>query len=1025
MPCPLTLSLVAVLGLGSGGCDRDVPLAAAPQAQAPPQAQVTALPGCAAVEFEVSGSDRVRATFPDPSRCPSGLVLVPGDAATFDRPGGGRLTLSVRVVNRAGEAVALPVRLLLHPDSAVVLFPPGLARNGKKGATPQDAAGTIPAGEPHAGAWFWNVGTGTQLGAGATTTPAELVFVVESGVQRVRLGFEAEARRSGPPGADWPRLTNALPDLDTTRVFQLRGDTFEIFRTDISLRFKAGVSDSAKAAFFARHSMTVIGVTGSGHFFVRMPDPGPSLQSFYDALDRFRGEPEVYLVALIPRTPLPAQDPVRFPDDGPGQARSNWLSNSSSTWAMRAIRAPLAWGCETGDYGGPTVAVGIFEWKHQPMHPEFARSMPQLREPTDVQLHLYQPVPQDTVAAKEAHAVKTTGLLTAEGNNGSGIAGVNWRTRLFMYAGYSPGNRPLDLVTGLYVPAGWMVSDGINVLSLSMDGSIPDTIRPKDREAMIRVAAAWLQEDLFEKLPSLLVVFAAGNSRYRGTVTDYVRDTSATLLFGALLLLRDDPKYHDRIMVVTGTESGNRFWTPSNFFRGGATDIAAPAEDVRVLARWTGQTGSAVPLTTDDGTSLAAPLVAGVAAQLLAMNPNLTPAEVKDYILRGAQQPRLSPTTGVPERPNSVAGAPETVYQLDAYGALALLARERPVTPICGFPVRVAPGHVVLERNVAQLFAVTGAEEHFGPPSVAQGGRLIAVPTRDPDGTSQSGVTVLDLRAPLLPLRLPGVRERHYLERDTADVVPLDDGVSLPRLIVRRGDAAHTVQTFDLFPTVPPDIVLRLAETWAVSPAGDFAATGRVYVTPAGFVHRWELVPLGPGAPTNVLQETTPFPTPSAPGTNVPNFQGGRPAWSHDGRRVAFPIQRADLEWLAFDEYGTTALRTQLVSMVAGQRSSVLVPDWGLFALRFSPDGVVLHAREQRLAPVGCRQTRRSPTNPDPPLAQSPVDCLDFLVPPEIVPNLRLRPQIAGADGARVRGSRMPVARPPALERQPNRVQAN
>ncbi len=183
------------------------------------------------------------------------------------------------------------------------------------------------------------------------------------------------------------------------------------------------------------------------------------------------------------------------------------------------------------------------------------------------------------------------------------------------------------------------------------------------------------------------------------------------------------------------------------------------------------------------------------------------------------------------------------------------------------------------------------------------------------------------------------------------DVVPLDDGVSLPRLIVRRGDAAHTVQTFDLFPNIPPDLLLRLGETWGVSPAGDLAATGRVYVTPGGFVHRWELVPLGPGAPTSVLQETTPFPTPSAPGANVPNFQGGRPAWSHDGRRVAFPIQRADLEWLGFDEYGTTAVRTQLVSFLAGQRSQVLMPDWGLFALRFSPDGVVLHAREGRLAP--------------------------------------------------------------------------
>lgn len=272
-----------------------------------------------------------------------------------------------------------------------------------------------------------------------------------------------------------------------------------------------------------------------------------------------------------------------------------------------------------------------------------------------------------------------------------------------------------------------------------------------------------MQAILLDPLPSLLVVVAAGNSRYRDPVSKYLRDTSATPLLGALLVLREDPKYRDRIIVVAGTEEGNRFWDRSatnpaqgsNFFKDGATDIAAPAEGVRTLARWTGQTGAAVPLATLDGTSLAAPLVAGVAAQLLAMHPNLTPAEVKDYILRGAREPRLSPATGVPEKPDSVRSVPqgEVVYQLDAYGALSLLARERPVTPICGFPVRVAPGHIVLERNVAQLIPVTGAEEHFGPPSVAQGGRLIAVPTREPDGSSQSGVTVLDLGAPLVPHR--------------------------------------------------------------------------------------------------------------------------------------------------------------------------------------------------------------------------------------------------------------------------------
>jgi len=60
-----------------------------------------------------------------------------------------------------------------------------------------------------------------------------------------------------------------------------------------------------KAAFFARNGLQVLGVTRSGQFFVRMPDPGSTLQSFYDALDRLEADPSVLLAAPIPRNPWP------------------------------------------------------------------------------------------------------------------------------------------------------------------------------------------------------------------------------------------------------------------------------------------------------------------------------------------------------------------------------------------------------------------------------------------------------------------------------------------------------------------------------------------------------------------------------------------------------------------------------------------------------------------------------------------------------------------------------------------------
>src|SRR5690606_1014129 len=144
--------------------------------------------------------------------------------------------------------------------------------------------------------------------------------------------------------------------------------------------------------------------------------------------------------------------------------------------------------------------------------------------------------------------------------------------------------------------------------------------------------------------------------------------------------------YPGQILLVGGSRPGNRtHYQESGHWSGaGGTAILAPAESVLVLAKSADFGGDA---RLADGTSYAAPMVAGVAAQLLTMDPTLTAAEVKDYILRGAQEPWLDSLTGLPVQRQPVSGAPGTIYQLDAYGSLSLLSRERPGTPICGSDV--------------------------------------------------------------------------------------------------------------------------------------------------------------------------------------------------------------------------------------------------------------------------------------------------------------------------------------------------
>jgi len=103
----------------------------------------------------------------------------------------------------------------------------------------------------------------------------------------------------------WPLLVDRLPELDTSRVVTDPRDSIRIFRTDISLTFKPYLTDSAKATFLERHSMRVIGVTPVGRFFVRIPDPGPTLQSLLQLIDALRAEPEVARAGWIQRDPPP------------------------------------------------------------------------------------------------------------------------------------------------------------------------------------------------------------------------------------------------------------------------------------------------------------------------------------------------------------------------------------------------------------------------------------------------------------------------------------------------------------------------------------------------------------------------------------------------------------------------------------------------------------------------------------------------------------------------------------------------
>jgi len=536
------------------------------------------------------------------------------------------------------------------------------------------------------------------------------------------------------PTVSWPKLGDAIPLPDSTKIVLDPDGGLAYFRTDLKLRFKASTPDNAKSELFSRYGMTVLGEEWTGGFYVRIPDPGPSWTDLQRVLNQLNQESIVDRAMPLMRENSAFTPNARYPSDGDGQKRTDWLSGSTSTWALRAIRAPLAWGCETGTYGGSAPRIGLLEARQNPANPDIAPSSRALR-PTDtlgVALTSRYNLHKSSAATLQAfvdHATWTSSLLGASGDNGQGTAGVLWNSRLFLYEAVDPDGYSLP-TSAMYRVVGSVLKDSLRVLSISIDQFVPRGTSDSAKKDLIYEASMTF-EALLRGASDLTIIIAAGDSAFVGSSDEYETVPQPGIITAALLRLKAN--YPNRIIFVAGTNSSRGFsssfpGTPardgSNFFRG-LTDILAPAADVAVQA----PSGSMVLAS---GTSLSAPLVAGVAGQLLAMDPTLTPYDVRRYLIDGASMYREDPSTGDSLPVPPIGGVPggEDIHQLDAYGSLKLLSYERPGTPLCGLTVRNAGTAWYQVQSVIQRQAGPEAVTVGGQPvaftSIAQGGRLAA-----------------------------------------------------------------------------------------------------------------------------------------------------------------------------------------------------------------------------------------------------------------------------------------------------------
>ena len=593
-----------------------------------------------------------------------------------------------------------------------------------------------------------------------------------------------------------PMDTSALPNtptlpsnLDAEPSLRTSRGTL-VARTVIAISFDpASASSTAVRALLRDLNAQIIRVLEPQFIDVRIPDPGTNTDSLDAIIVRLKSNFFVTRAAFVPIGSEISPAGGIYPSDGPGALRADYLSSSFSVWPAKAMRLNPAWWCETGAYVPSRIRMAIVEAGFTDTVPNDLLTSVNLVQPT---ADTGSGVDASLAEYRRSHGVAVASLIAATGDNGIGIAGVMWRSRLTVFSLNSQNDsagsrRGLSYFETTVVPA--IIADNPRVLSLSTDFSVGNRASVDERHRFER--GFYLAVDrLLRALPRLLIVKSTDNFKHNSFYATYP-DTLRRGLLSAVIAHKAEASFADRLVLVAATSiSGNRASNFSNHFTG-ITDIYAPGDSVPILT----PSGA---LGYSSGTSFSTPLVAAVAGQLLAMDSTLSAADVKTLLLDGARD-SVENSHGENIAPNRVGNISDVVYEADAYGSLRLLS-SRIGRPLCGAVVAASKSipdpfngstpdstTVVIRRyqSTTDEFLTTDASNDRmlwpGPSlvpllSVAPGGRAVSVSSlmqQTANDEQQTNIFTLQGGSWVATQRLLGRNGVLFGERDTLLLEPL------------------------------------------------------------------------------------------------------------------------------------------------------------------------------------------------------------------------------------------------------------
>ena len=254
------------------------------------------------------------------------------------------------------------------------------------------------------------------------------------------------------------------------------------------------------------------------------------------------------------------------------------------------IKATSAWEETKGD---EEIIIAIIDSGVDMLHPEL-----------DEKIHSsgYDFVNGDSDATDDFfHGTFVAGIAAAATDNGEGIAGVAWNCKILPVKVLDDQGDGFysDIIEGII----WAADNGAHMINLSLGGPMESFFL----EDAVKYA--------YDK--NIVIVAAAGN---------YEPWESSDVSYPAA--------YDDYCLAVAATDDNDLRPSWSSF--GPEVDVAAPGSDIiSLVPTWFPETKGwdpTFPYALGDGTSMAAPHVAGLAALIKSVKPWLTALEIMNVI---------------------------------------------------------------------------------------------------------------------------------------------------------------------------------------------------------------------------------------------------------------------------------------------------------------------------------------------------------------------------------------------------------